>query len=379
MRLLVIGHSYVTPFAQAKYVAMRRLRPDLALRIVVPPVVRDLFGSYRPERASGLLPEELVIIRSFGGGTNMSYVLDPVALGSLMRRFDPTHIHIEEDPHSAVGAEAVWLAGRVCAEAALSFFIWDNLNRTPSFPLGIVKRSLTRFGFSRSRLVICGNEEARALLIAKGYMGPSEVIPQVGLNPLPPRTVRDHHSSEGRRLPTIGFVGRLVEEKGILDLLEALNKVQDVPWRLVIRGDGPLRRELDEKWQPLFGDRMECLDPIPHAQVARQLEAMDIFVLPSYSVANWKEQFGLTLAQAMLAGCACIGSSSGAIPDVLGGSGLVFPERDVPALETILRALLSSPAERARLGSTARAFALTHYTSEAIAARYLRAFEAMCN
>lgn len=118
MRRLVVGHSYVTPFAQAKYVAMKTLRPDLALRVVVPQVWRHLFGSYRPELAAGPFPEELVIIRSFGGSTNMSYMLDPVALGALMRRFDPTHIHIEEDPYSAVGAEAVWLASRISSNAA---------------------------------------------------------------------------------------------------------------------------------------------------------------------------------------------------------------------------------------------------------------------
>ena len=81
----------------------------------------------------------------------------------------------------------------------------------------------------------------------------------------------------------------------------------------------------------------------------------------------------------MLAGCACIGSSSGAIPDVLGGNGLVFPERDVRALAKILGRLVKSPAEQARLGSAARTFALSHYTSEVIARRYLLAFEAAAN
>ena len=271
---------------------MKALRGDLALRLVVRPVVRHAFGDYRPELAAGLLPEELVILRSFGGSTNMSYVLDPVALAALMRRFDPTHVHIEEDPHSAVGVEAAWLASSICPKAALSFFIWDNLNRTPRFPLGILKSRFTRFGLSRSRLVVCGNAEARSLLYSKGYRGVSQVIPQLGLNPPSPGDASGSSQVWQNGIPTIGYFGRLVEEKGILDMLEALNHVRDLPWRLVIRGEGPLRRELEEKWQPLFGGRMECLDPIPHAEVSGQLAMLDIFILPSYSVARGRSSSG---------------------------------------------------------------------------------------
>jgi glycosyltransferase involved in cell wall biosynthesis len=379
MRLLVVGHSYVTPFAQAKYVAMKALRPDLALRLVVPPVVGHVFSSYRPELAAGLLPEELVIVRSFGGRSNMSYVLDPIALRSLMRRFNPTHIHIEEDPHSAVGAEAAWLASRTCPTAALSFFIWDNLNRTPGFPRNVVKRRLTRFGFSRSRLVICGNEEARSLLASKGYSGASEVIPQVGLEPMPTETDRHGESPSNERIPTIGYFGRLVAEKGILDMLEALRELRARPWSLVIGGVGPLRRDIEQHWQPLFGDRLSLLDVVPQAEVPALLASVDIFVLPSQTAPTWKEQFGLTLAQAMLAGCACIGSSSGAIPEVLGGTGIVFPERDVRRLTAALSSLLDSRAERARLGRAAHTFAARHYANDVVAGRYLRAFEAAAN
>jgi L-malate glycosyltransferase len=379
LKLLVVGHTYITAFAQAKYVAMKALRKDFAVRLVVPPVVRHSFSRYQPELALGLLPEELVVVRALGG-TNTTYILDPVALGALMRRFSPTHVHIEEDPHSAVGFETACLAATLCPHAALSFFIWDNLNRVPRFPLNVVKRALTQHGLKRVRLMICGNNDARELLTAKGYRGASEVIPQVGLDPAAAGD-RDvaKPTSPSEWLPTIGYLGRLVEEKGIRNLLQALEPIRDLRWQLVMHGNGPLRNEIEKRWQPALGDRLICLDAIPHAAVHAVLTRTDIFVLPSYGIPTWKEQFGLTLAQAMLAGCACIGSSSGAIPEVLGGQGLVFPERDVPALGALLRALLSSPAERARLGSAARTYAMAHYTNRAIAGRYLSAFDMVAN
>lgn len=379
MKLLVVGHTYVTPFAQAKYVAMKAQRPDLALRLVVPPVVHHMFGDYRPEAAKGLLPEDVVVMRSFGGTSNTSYLLDPFALASLMRRFAPTHVHVEEDPHSAVGAEASWLARRICPEATLSFFIWDNLNRVPRFPLNVIKRRLTRSGFARTRLVICGNNQAQSFLSAKGYHGQSAVIPQIGLNP--PAAGADAVSMRAQNdgVPVIGYFGRLVPEKGVLDLLEALSRLRHRPWRLVIRGNGPLRAAIEREWRPMFGDRLACLDPLPQADVSRHLGTLDIFVLPSYSTSTWKEQFGLTLAQAMMEGRACVGSSSGAIPEVLGGMGVVFPERDVRALAEVLNRLMDSSAERARLGSAAQTFALSRYTSDVIARRHLAAFDAAAN
>jgi len=378
MRLLVVGHTYVTSFAQSKYVAMKSLNPDLEIRLVVPPAVKHSFGEYRATQAVGLADGDLVVMRSIGGSSNMTYAHDPLAMSALMRQFNPTHVHIEEDPHSAVGVETVWLAKRLCPSAAVSFFTWDNLNRTPPFPRQLLKRGLTRFGFSRADLIVCGNRQAQSLLSSKGYHGRSDVIPQIGLDgegASRSQGVRTH----GGDAPEIGYFGRLVEEKGILDLLHALDRLRDRPWRLTIRGEGPLRRDIATHWAQRLGDRLQILETVPHANVAGHLQQMDIFVLPSYSIPTWKEQFGLTLAQAMLAGCACIGSTCGAIPDVLDGHGIVFAERDVAQLSEALRRLIASPADRALMAASGQRYAAARYTSEPIARRYLRAFEAISN
>jgi glycosyltransferase involved in cell wall biosynthesis len=380
VRLLVVGHSYVTPFAQAKYVAMKALCRNLDLRLLVPQIVRHVFAEYRPTLAAGLAAEDLVIAHSFGGRSNMTYALDPVKFATLVLDFKPTHVHIEEDPHSVVGFEATLLARMLCPRAVLSYFLWDNLNHSPSFPLSAIKGALTRFGLSRARLVVCGNRDGQRLLAAKGYHGASEVIPQIGLDVLRPANRRHNRTTWSTGgMPTIGFFGRLVEEKGVLDLLNALKGLMNHQWHLIVAGDGPLRREIESEWQPQFGDRLTLSGPISHADVQASLSSIDVFVLPSYSIPAWKEQFGITLVQAMFAGCACVGSTCGAIPEVLDGRGLVFPERDVPALSAALRRLLDAPAERARLGAAASEFAAFQYSNETIARTYLRAFEAIAN
>jgi len=146
-------------------------------------------------------------------------------------------------------------------------------------------------------------------------------------------------------------------------------------WRLLIIGNGKLKQEIQNDWRQRFGKRLTLLDAVPHKAVSQYLRSLDIFVLPSYGTPMWKEQFGLTLAQAMLAGVACIGSSSGAIPEVMGSGGLVFPERDLDSLTSALKSLLESKDLRTQLGENAREFALQHYTNAVVAEGYLNAFK----
>jgi glycosyltransferase involved in cell wall biosynthesis len=377
MRLLVVGHSYITGFAQSKYVAMKRCNPNLELRIVTPPEVGHVFQVYHSELNPNLRPDELVAIPRIFGRTHMTYIVNPIRLWRLIRTFKPDYIHIEEDPHSFIGIEAVTLARLACRQAQISFFIWDNLGRIPRFPRNVIKRWLTRFALANTALVICGNHEAGHLLrAAKGYRARVAVLPQIGLDAegyaSPPRPEISNQLARGS--VWIGFVGRLVPEKGLRILFEALSGLSHVPWRLLVLGNGPLKNEIETEWRVRFGNRLLLIDAVPHADVPDFLKCLDIFVLPSYSTPDWKEQFGLTLAQAMLAGVACIGSASGAIPEVLDGCGVVVPERDAQSLAQALGQLCESADLRAQWGAKAQALARRRYTNEVVAAGHLSAF-----
>jgi glycosyltransferase involved in cell wall biosynthesis len=94
---------------------------------------------------------------------------------------------------------------------------------------------------------------------------------------------------------------------------------------------------------------------------------MDALVLPSRTTASWAEQFGHVLIEAMAAGVPVIGSSSGAIPEVIGEAGLVFPEGDAGALRVQLATLFDDPALRKRLVALGRARVDRLYTNERIA------------
>lgn len=379
MKLLVVGRTYLTAFAQAKYLALKELDPQLEIRLVMPPTAAHVFKRYEAEIAPGMSQAEIVTLPSILNRSHMTYMLNPFKLAALLKSFGPAIIQIEEDPHSAVGIETCLLARLVCPNAKISFFIWDNLAHKPKFPLNLVKQVLTRFSFSRCQLVICGNREGQTLLkTAKNYYGRSVVLPQLGLDPAaylnPPSEELCHRFCSEENAGLIGFIGRLAPEKGLRLLFEALVRLQDLPWKLLVVGAGPLKGEIEADWKKVFGEQLIFLEAVPHDEVSGYLKCLDIFVLPSLSTSTWKEQFGLTLAQAMLAGVACIGSSSGAIPEVLGPGGLIFPEGELESLAQALETLLSSPQRRADFGEKGREFALQRYTNSAVAAGYLEAF-----
>lgn len=379
MRLLVVGHSYLTAFAQRKYIEMKRLQADLELRILTPRSMPHVFQRYARQVAQELTSQEVIDIRHYFGRSHMSYVLDPIALAAVLRQFQPTRIHIEEDPYSAVGVETVAIARLTCREARISFFIWDNLAREPHFPLNFVKWKLNRFSLRHADLVICGNKEGERLLRGKkGYTGQTAVLPQLGLDPAlyqqAPLSGLRAELGIPPQVPLIGYVGRFIAEKGVLHLLEALRELHHLPWHALVIGAGPLKEEIGNAGQRYLGNRFTLRDAIPHAEVPSYMRAMDILVLPSYGTNAWKEQFGLVLAQAMLAGVPCIGSSSGAIPEVIGPGGLVFEEQNVGDLRRKLEQLLSSSDLRSSLGKAGLSFAIANYTHEAVGRAYLALF-----
>jgi glycosyltransferase involved in cell wall biosynthesis len=158
-------------------------------------------------------------------------------------------------------------------------------------------------------------------------------------------------------LPTeavvIGFLGRLSEEKGVHDLLRVIERL-DLPsvyW--AVWGDGPLSTEVEECFAG-NPDRGAWLGSIPLDRVPEALLACDIVVIPSRSSSNAMEQLSRVAVEAMLAGIPIVAYSSGALPEVVGGAGVLVPEADVDGLVGALTTLINDPARRASLRALGR-------------------------
>ena len=96
-----------------------------------------------------------------------------------------------------------------------------------------------------------------------------------------------------QKTPVIGYLGRFVPEKGLNLLIKVLDNLS-TPWRALFVGGGKMESPL-RKWAENYPKQVRICTSVKHDQVPQYLNAMDILVAPSQTVANWREQFGRML------------------------------------------------------------------------------------
>ena len=352
LRVLMVSKACLVGIYQRKLELIARHGIDLL--VLVPPCWKDERGEIPLERAytDGYRLEVLPL--RFNGSFHWHYYL---GLGRRMRAFRPDVVHIDEEPYNLATWQALYHARRVGAKSL--FFSWQNIKRRypPPFRWG------ERWVLNTVDYALVGTDSAGQVWREKGYSGPMATIPQFGTDPelFAPAETRPE------RPFTIGYIGRLVEEKGLQVLLEALTQM-DGDWQLRILGAGPYKGALQAQIaRSGLGERAQFGDWLPSEQVPPYYHRLDAFVLPSLTRANWKEQFGRVLVEAMASGVPVIGSDSGAIPGVIGDAGLITPEGDAAKLKVALTQLRDDSALYARLRKAGRDRFLANFTHEQIA------------
>ncbi len=170
----------------------------------------------------------------------------------------------------------------------------------------------------------------------------------------------------------VGFVGRVVEEKGWRVLARALDTLPD-EFRLAVAGDGPDLPALEAA----LGARVHVAGLLPKQQLWGFYAALDCLAVPSLTRPRWKEQLGGTILDGLAMGLPVVASASGGIPDALGEAGLLVPEGDAAALAQALRRLRSDAGLRGRLAAAGRErfrreFAVRAYADKLAASLSLR-------
>ncbi len=338
-RLLVISHPSVVNVNQEVYREL--LRRGWEVTIVVPSRWRHEYSQkpVRPQALAGMEAALRPTRVAFPGRVQRHVYL--TRCRSLCAEVNPDVAFVEAEPYSLAATQ--W--GHALARLDIPFGVqcYENIDRPLPAPVRWLRSRVLR----DAAFVAARSDSAGRLARAWGARGevgfappavPSwESVPSVPAHPF-----------------TVGYAGRLIERKGLFDLLAAVRRL-DAPVELLLIGNGEIRDQL--VGQPIPGSQVRVLDGLTHDQMASGYAQLDVLVVPSHTTATWKEQFGRVIVEALWCGVPVVGSDSGEIPWLieLTGGGVVFPEGDRDALGDALERLRRHPELRRELATAGRA------------------------
>ncbi|HSN75600.1 MAG TPA: glycosyltransferase [Anaerolineae bacterium] len=371
----MLSKAVVVAAYQRKLEELARL-PGVELVVFSPPAWRDSRGETGLESTYTAGYDLVTTPIALNGHFHTHFY---PRLGQALAAAQPDLIHVDEEPYNLATWQALRWAARHGRPAL--FFTWQNLLRRYPPPFDWIER----YNYRHSAHAIAGNQEARQVLLAKGYRNPVTIIPQFGIDPqlfdraaqpplVPP--------SPQHRL-TVGYAGGLVPEKGIDTLLHALaicqqpaGKAEGLPCRLLLAGGGPQQADLGRLVAQLgLGQHVVFLGRVGSTSMPAFFASIDVLAVPSRTTPTWKEQFGRVLVEAMACQTPVIGSDSGEIPHVIGEAGLIFAEGDAQILASHVLRLANDPALRAELARRGRERVLAHFTQEHIAAATYQVYQ----
>jgi glycosyltransferase involved in cell wall biosynthesis len=153
-------------------------------------------------------------------------------------------------------------------------------------------------------------------------------------------------------------------------LAATLARVADLPWRLVVVGDGPARAEVRTALESAVPGKTLFLGEVKTRDIAQVYAACDLTVWPAIN-----EAYGMALLEAQAAGLPVVSCAMRGVPDVVvdGETGILVKDNDFEALARELRGLLLDHERRRGLGRGAAAFVLRERSLEMAAGRLSRA------
>lgn len=253
--------------------------------------------------------------------------------------FDVVHVHCPLSP--SLPMLAIRSARQPVVGTFHSVSVSDRVFR--------VFRPILRPYYDKLDHVIAVSEPARAEVL-RNFPGPITIVPngvdlarfRCGVDPLP---------QFADAIPNLLFVGRFDPRKGLPELMRACASLRDegLDFRLILVGDGRLRRSLERAARRFPPGRVVFEGQVEHDRLPRYYASADVFCTP----ARGSESFGLVLLEAMAQGIPIVATDIPGYRSVVTheSEALLVPPRDPDALARALGSLLRDPARRERLGA----------------------------
>ncbi len=162
---------------------------------------------------------------------------------------------------------------------------------------------------------------------------------------------------------TLGYVGRLVDGKGLEDFLEAISKLKlqalSFKFRVLIFGTGPLKGKLKKLAEDLnITEKIEWRGFVSYSKVPEALAQIDIFVYPS-----WHEGFGRSIMEALAMEKAVVATRVGGIPDLIsdGENGFLVSPHNPEKLARKIKELAENEGLREKFGKSGREYVAKNF------------------
>ncbi len=332
-------------------------------------IVPEMWAGDLPAPAIRFVPQDggarCIALPARRSGNGSFFTLK--GLGDTLRGIAPDLVLLDEEPWSL----AAWQTHRARVAAPMLFYTKQNIVKRLPPPFGWLRRSTYR----RAQRAWAVGDTTAEVLAATGFTKPVDIVPHgVEISAFTPGRDEARRRELGLEGVVIGYAGRLVEEKGIRDLLDAARLLANLApgtFTILIVGAGPLEGEVRHAVAH-DGVRIRLLPAVPHHEAPALYRLMDIFVLPSRETPRWREQFGRALVEAAATELPIVAAGTGEIPHVmqgLGGGGRVVSAEAPAQIAAALAELVKSPPLRAKIGAANLESARRVYSQEAIAAR----------
>ena len=285
MRVLLISHTCQSRReGQPKAAQLGRL-PGIELRVLVPDRWREGDRWRQAETAQDdAFSLEVGRIRWPWTGPGQWYLHHYPQLAQILREFKPDIIDLWEEPWGLVSAQVTYLRDRFLPHAKIISETEQNILKTLPPPF----EEFRSYTLRRADYVVGRSADAIGNVRARGYRGPAAVVPNAVdtelFRPLERSVCRQKLGLSGF---VVGYVGRIVEEKGLADMVDALPRCpEDV--NLLLIGNGPYQETLNTRVQEAgLGHRVRFLPARPMEELPQVMNAVDVLALPSHTTAHW--------------------------------------------------------------------------------------------
>ena len=376
IKVLAISHAYVEPFTRAGLVESNNY-PDIDLSVVVPKCLTEKYV----EGHKMLLNENYKVfpIKCFLN-LHQSLRFYGFCLISLIKKLKPDIIFINNEPWSLTAFQIVLISRFLNHKPKLIIYTCENLRRHYYLIFKVVEKFVLRH---IDLALTMTKKDGPEILKKKGFKNEVSYLPLSvdadNFKKADAGQLRGSFFKGESGIFLIGYVGRIVKEKGIELLLEAL-KILPGNCRGLIVGGGAYKPELMKICRKQGLESKVCfVAGVANSDMPKYLNCLDALVLPALTTGNWKEQFGRVLIEAMGCEVPVVGSDSGEIPEVIGDAGLVFKEGDSRDLSGVLMKLRGNKELRQSLGALGRQRVLKNYEKKIVMAKTVSFYRKLYN